>query len=125
MFSLTQLFELFNKPSCLHEKITPNMHSGYCPDCGEYVENQWFMTRCKCCGVKHKSLSIRGKITPQQKFCKNCGSNNFEVEKLEKINFIDIHYAVVLKKIIDNKKKTFIQSWVEQELAPKLLTGNC
>jgi len=126
MFSLFQLFELFNKPSCTHEKITPDMLAGYCPDCGEYVENQWFLTRCTCCGIKQKTIFLRGKISSENKFCKNCGSNYFGIEKLNKITFIDIHYAAILKQVIDNRKKSVIQTWVENEpFAPKLLTGCC
>lgn len=120
------LFELFNKPSCLHEKITPDMFAGYCPDCGEYVENHWYMTRCTCCGIKQKTVFLRGNISPETKYCRNCGSNAFSTEKINKINFVDIHYAVILKQVIDNKKRNFIQTWVESEyFAPKLLTGCC
>lgn len=119
------MFYFFKQPLCPHEKITPNMFAGYCPDCGEYVENQWFLTRCNCCGIKQKSVYLKGKVSSESKYCKNCGSNNFAIEKIAKINLVDINYAVILKQVIDNKKKSFIQTWIEHELAPKLLTCGC
>ena len=106
---------------CKHENILPNVEAGYCPDCGEYVENHWYLTRCGCCGIKHKTIVIKDKISACSKYCKNCGSNKFIVEKLKKINFVNIHYAVVLKKIIKNKNPYFVQSWVEEEEALKLI----
>ena len=112
-----------NYNECLHENITPDMDCGYCPDCGKYVENQWFITRCSCCGIKQKAIVLKGKVSAGVKFCKNCGNSSFVVEKLSKINFVDIHYAALIKQIIKNKRPNFIQSWVEPEAAPpKLLT---
>lgn len=98
---------------CAHEKITPNMDAGYCPDCGEYIENRWFITRCNCCGVKQKTIIVKDKISTNTKYCINCGSNHFVVQELDKINCIDINYAIVLKQIIKDKKTFFTQSWVE------------
>ena len=83
---LTNLFKF--KKSCNHDKITPDMESGYCPDCGKLVQNEWYITRCACCGVKLKTIVRGGEIFPQNHFCTNCGSQDFVVEKLSKINFI-------------------------------------
>lgn len=107
---------LFGQPKeCFHNKITPDIQGGYCPDCGEYIENQWFLTRCSCCGIKHQTIILKGEIKPSEKFCKNCGSGNYEVIKLQKINFVDIHYAIVVKKIVENSKGNFFQTWIEKE----------
>lgn len=100
---------------CAHSKITPDVESGYCPDCGEYIENHWFLSRCACCGIKQKTTIIKGKISTSTKFCRNCGSSSFLVEKITKINFIDIDYAVVIKNISTNYKTTYTQSWVGQK----------
>jgi len=117
---------LSKQEECSHEKITPDVESGYCPDCGEYVENQWFLSRCACCGIKQKTIIIKNKISTSTKFCRNCGNNSFIVEKINKINFIDINYAVVIKNIFSNKKTSFTQSWAEPKEIKQLkfLTNN-
>lgn len=105
------------KPTCSHEKITPYLGAGYCPDCGKYVENHWYMTRCSCCGVKQKTLVRNGKVVASAKFCRNCGSSLFKVEKLNEIDIVNINYATVLKQVIKSKKQNFIQTWVENNYA--------
>jgi len=104
--------ELFNR-ECKHEKFPADRDIGYCPDCGELIENQWFITRCACCGVKHKAIYKQGKVVPVDKFCENCGSKEFVAERINKINFIDINYAVVVKTVISNEVQSFTQSWVD------------
>ena len=118
---LTNLFKF--KKVCNHEKITPDMECGYCPDCGKFIQNEWYITRCKCCGVKLKSMIRNGEVFPQNHYCANCGSNDFKVEKLEKINFIDINFAVLNKKVLsDELKFDTIQCWQERKSEqPKLL----
>ena len=82
------------KRKCNHDLITPDMESGYCPECGEFIENQWYITRCACCGLKLRTTQRGNSIEPQNTYCSNCGSTEFKVIKLEKINFIDINFAV-------------------------------
>lgn len=110
---------------CKHEKFPPDKEVGYCPDCGEMIENQWFIMRCACCGVKHKAIFKNGEIIPAAKFCDNCGTKNFVIERVNKINFIDINYAVLVKTVIPNAMKEFTQSWCEAKetssYRPKLL----
>lgn len=101
---------------CTHDKITPERQSGYCPDCGEYVENLWYITRCQCCGVKQRTRVIKGKVESDEKFCRNCGSSSFLIEELNKIDVVNINYAVVIKKTKE-RRKGFIQSWVEESAA--------
>ncbi len=121
------LLKFFIKAQCLHEQINPDTDAAYCPDCGEYVQNHWFITRCSCCGVKQKTILLKGKISADAKFCKNCGNNIFSVEKLKKINLVDINYAVVIKQIIKGIRPTWTQTWAEPKndipikLVPDLL----
>lgn len=109
------LFEyLFNrKRECLHSKIPLDVDCAYCPDCGELVENRWFILRCSCCGARVPATIYNGKIVAVNKHCTNCGCNDFLVEELEKVNFINVGYAVVLKKAVHQDEIKFTQSWVE------------
>ena len=118
------LMEFF-KTECKHEHVPADRDFGYCPDCGELIENQWFIVRCACCGVKHKAIYKNGKVVPLEKFCDNCGSREFVVERIDKINFIDINYAVLVKTVISNDLQPFTQTWVDiketSNYRPKLL----
>ena len=119
---LTNLFKF--KRVCTHEKITPDMEKGYCPDCGKLIENEWYISRCACCGVKLKTMAKGNDVLPQNHYCTNCGSSEYSIEKLEKINFIDINFAVLIKKEIVYPTNTFstTQCWQEKTIEqPKLL----
>ena len=108
------MFEFLWKPSCKHDKITPNMISGYCPDCGEYVENHWYITRCECCGIKQRTLFRNGRVVTDAKFCRNCGSDSFKTEELEHLDIVNINYAVVQKQVRETERQSFIQTWIER-----------
>ena len=101
------------KSECKHERFSADKDIGYCPDCGELIENQWYIMRCSCCGVKHRAIVKNGKLVPLDKFCENCGGRDFIVERVDKINFVDINYAVLVKAVITNDIKPFTQSWVD------------
>ena len=118
---LTNLFKL--KRNCNHDKITPDMEGGYCPDCGKFISNEWYMTRCACCGVRLKSIIRNGEVFPQNHYCTNCGSKEYVVEKVESVNFININYTVLQKKIVEDDFKTNVtQCWQEKNNGqPKLL----
>ena len=76
---LTNLFNF--KKTCNHEKINPDLDFGYCPDCGKLVKNEWYVTRCSCCGVKMRAIIKGEEILPQNNFCINCGCHDFYIEK--------------------------------------------
>ena len=109
--------------SCSHDKFTPEKDIGYCPDCGELIENRWFIMRCACCGVKIKAVLKNGAVLANEKFCHNCGCKNFVAERIDKINFIDINYAVLVKTVIPNEIKPYTQTWadVKENCTHKLL----
>lgn len=119
------LFDFFNfTHKCNHEHIAIDVPYVYCPDCGELIENEWFITRCACCGIKQKAIIKNGEIIPEDKFCRNCGGHEYIVEKLEKINFIDINYAVLLKSVVQEapEMEDVTQCWEERTTnIPKLL----
>lgn len=108
------MLELLFKTSCKHDKVTLSIKAGYCPDCGDYVENRWYISRCNCCGLKQKSHIRFGKIVTDEKFCKNCGSNAFIYEELNNLDIVNVQYAVSLKNVIAVKRNSFIQTWIDQ-----------
>ena len=121
---ITSLFNYFFSKKCFHDKISPNLELAYCPDCGKLIKNEWYITRCACCGVKIRAMHKNGEIMSQDNFCSNCGSQEYVVEQLDKINFIDINYAVLVKKEIekDYKHVNTTQCWQERtNEQPKLL----
>ncbi|MBQ7450755.1 hypothetical protein IJS77_04995 [bacterium] len=110
------ILDLFLKKKCSHSKVPPQVEAGYCPDCGEYVENHWFLVRCKHCKIKRKSHLLGENVVPDTKFCPNCGGFLYEVEKLEKINFIDINFAALKREVVKIVKKFApATTWVEEE----------
>ena len=117
----TNIFNL--KKRCNHERVTPDMECGYCPDCGKYIKNEWYITRCSCCGVKLKTASRNGGIIPQYNYCTNCGGKEYKIEKLDRINFIDINFAVLIKQEVQNDiRVNTTQCWQERtNVQPKLL----
>lgn len=122
--TILELFK-FNKV-CQHSKIRPDVDFAYCPDCGELIENQWYLVRCDCCGVKIKAIIKNGEIIPEKNYCHNCGTREYVIERINKINFIDISYAVLVKAKVSHNFTNFTQSWVENDFRtsnyrPKLL----
>ncbi len=118
------LMEFFKSTkNCSHSKVRPDVDFAYCPDCGELIENQWYLVRCACCGVKLKGMIKNGEIVPEKHFCHNCGTRDYVVERIDKINFIDISYAVLIKAVVQNDDVSYTQSWVSrtQNYKPKLL----
>jgi len=119
------ILEFFNKnKTCSHSQVKPDVDYAYCPDCGELIENQWYLISCACCGVKLKGFLKNGEILPEKHFCHNCGTKDYVIERINKINFIDISYAVLVKAVVPNDEYSYIQSWVDAKTSyckPKLL----
>ena len=111
--TIMELFK-FNK-TCEHSKVCPEVDFAYCPDCGELIENRWFLIRCACCGVKLRGVIKNGKIIPEKRFCHNCGCKDYILERINTINFIDISYAVLVKSVVQTNAERFTQSWVETD----------
>ncbi len=111
--TILELFK-FNRV-CQHSKVRPDVDFAYCSDCGELIENQWYLVRCACCGVKIKGIIKNGEIVPEKNFCHNCGTKDYVIERINKINFIDISYAVLVKAVVTHNFTNFTQSWVEND----------
>ena len=107
-----QWSNIFNpNKKCTHPKISPTEDIGYCPDCGELIENRWYLVRCSCCGVKEAATIRNGEIVPEKKFCHNCGSKGYTIERIEKIDCTNINYAVLVQEIVKNEITEYTQSW--------------
>ncbi|MBO6087786.1 hypothetical protein J6P92_05510 [bacterium] len=109
---------------CNHTHVSPEVDFAYCPDCGELIENQWYLVRCACCGVKLRGMVRNGEIVPEKHFCHNCGTREYVVERINKINFVDISYAVLIKSVVQNEDIDITQSWVDfktPNYRPKLI----
>ena len=117
-------YSFLNEQKCTHVNVFAGAECGYCPDCGEFIENKWYICRCSCCNIKRKSIIHFNKVIPESKYCTNCGAKEFYTEQLPSINFINIHFAV-LKKEIHQPHIRFakIQSWAtnNQEALQRLL----
>ena len=121
-----QWSELFNfNKKCQHNKVPLDTDIGYCPDCGELIENHWYITRCGCCGVKERATIRNGEVVPEAEFCPNCGGKAYKIEEIEKIDCININYAIVVSEIVKNEINEYTQSWVDamqtSNYTPKLL----
>ncbi|MBP3820185.1 zinc ribbon domain-containing protein [bacterium] len=114
----------FNK-KCNHDKVPIEQDFYYCPDCGQLIENQWYLVRCSSCGLKIPATIKHGEIIPIENFCHNCGGNSYTVERLNKIDCININYAVLIKAVANNEINEYSQSWIETiqtaNMLPKLL----
>lgn len=120
---LTRIFLPSFTPKCAHDKVRPDIEQAYCPDCGKLIRNEWYITRCSCCGIKMKAMIKNGQIVPQEHFCSNCGGEDFIAEKVERINFIDINFAALIKTEVEEERfcdttKCWQERTTEQ---PKLL----
>ena len=117
------ILTLLGIKKCTHERMSFNVDCGYCPDCGEYVENRWYLVRCSCCGVKRVAITRGNEILPKEHFCKNCGETAYYIEELKRLNIIDINYATVLRISPKPLKQNFAQAWVQETPEQKLLCG--
>lgn len=101
---------------CQHEKVVADSEGAYCPDCGAYVENKWYLARCSCCNIKRVSYSKFNKVKPASKYCPNCGSKGFYLEEIKNINFIDVHFAVLKKEASSGIEPALrSQIWVDEK----------
>lgn len=98
---------------CMHDKVPLDCDYSYCPDCGELIENRWYLVRCKSCGLKEAATVKNGEILPVDNFCHNCGGKEFYVERLDKIDCININYAVLVKTIVKNEINEYSQCWTD------------
>lgn len=108
---LSEIFNLNHK--CQHNHVPIDADIYYCPDCGELIQNRWYITRCSCCGTKEKATIRNGEIMPVEKFCHNCGNRDYIIEQIEKIDCININYAILQRVVLNNEINEYTQSWID------------
>ena len=111
MFDLTKIFN-----ECKHEKVSYFVKASYCPDCGQYIENKYYIVRCACCGIKRLGVLKGDKIVPEYAFCHNCGEEKYRIEELTAPNFFDLDYMIIkkeVKHITPCRIRPTTQVWVE------------
>ena len=112
------LFAFFSKQNkCSHKNALLYSNEGYCPDCGEYLVKNYYLVRCSRCDIKREAKLFWGEITPQNKYCENCGASEYYIEQLDKINFIDAKYAIFIKEIANEYQTLHPETtvWVDDE----------
>ncbi len=112
-----QLKEIIkNLFKCRHIGALLYSNEGYCPRCGKYLKKSYYIVRCSHCQIKRTAKKEFGNIIPEDKFCTNCGESDFYIEKYEKLNFVDINYAIEVKEEIIQEQKNFdFEIWVENK----------
>ena len=106
---------LKQKNECKHTRVPIDVEEAYCPDCGALIKNQWYLVRCCCCNIKRTAHTEYNKIKPNSKFCPNCGCDEFYIEELDNLTFIDVNYAILKKIVIPRKSYATRQIWIEKE----------
>lgn len=112
------LFKILkNKTKCSHKNALINSDEGYCPDCGQYLVKNYYIVRCAKCDIKREGKLSWGEILPLEKYCSNCGSNDYYIEQIDKVNFIDAKYAIYLKEIASEYHTLHpeVQVWVDKD----------
>ena len=115
-----------NKTKCTHKNALLTTDEGYCPDCGQYLIKNYYLIRCSRCDIKREAKLSWGEISPTQKFCSNSGEEDYYIERLDKINFIDAKYAIYIKEIANDMHTLHpeAQIWVEDNDKIKQLAMN-
>ncbi|MDO5437556.1 MAG: hypothetical protein Q4F80_05105 [bacterium] len=110
------MFKKFIKEifKCRHKNAILYSNEGYCPDCGKYLKKTYYIVRCACCDIKRHAKKNFDVIAPVEKFCTNCGCHDYIIEKYEKLNLVDINYAIEVKEAIENEGAiNEIEIWID------------
>ena len=122
------LISLIKKQTkCSHKNALLYTDSGYCPDCGQYLIKNYYLIRCSRCEIKREAKHYWGEVAPVEKYCSNCGCDEFYIEKLDSVNFIDAKYAIYLKEIANEMQILHpeTQVWVDEgDGSIKQITSN-
>ena len=118
------IFKLIKKHfKCTHKNALRYTNEGYCPDCGAYLKKNYYIVRCARCDIKKQAHIVFGDIEPDETFCSNCGSREYYIEKIDKVNFVDASFAIYLKEPANPMEAhADTQIWVEENEKIKQIT---
>ncbi len=97
--AVNAFFQNLITPSCEHRRA--NLSARFCPDCGYKVKLVWVMIKCRSCQARRvpdKSV-VLGAVRPLEKFCRHCGSTDYQIVKKDRIDAYELMYCVSLKEI--------------------------
>ena len=111
---LISFFKKQNK--CNHKNALIHANEGYCPDCGQYLVKNYYLIRCSRCEIKRNAKLYWDEIIPTSKYCSNCGCEEYYIEKIDNINFVDAQYALYIKEIANEIQDLHpeTQIWVDE-----------
>jgi len=112
---LEMLLSILKLNFCTHSHVETNKAFSYCPDCGKLIHINWYVIRCACCGKKRIGIIKYGRPVPVAHFCTNCGSEEYEIEKIDNLNYFNMNYAVAKKEEEDiYPTKEVTETWVDE-----------
>ena len=101
--------------ACSHPNVETNKVLSYCPDCGKLIHINWYIIRCKCCGKKRIGILRGNKAIPIARYCTNCGTEEYIVEKINSLNYFDMNYAIAKKEEeVVTPPQNCTESWVDE-----------
>lgn len=109
------ILKILNFNRCTHPNVETATTLSYCPDCGKLIRINWYVVKCSCCGKKRIGIIRGNEIIPIAKFCTNCGTSEYEIEKIDSFNYFNMNYAIA-KKEEENiiEKPEITESWVDE-----------
>lgn len=84
-------------------KLTGNKYI-YCKDLLD-KGNYWIILRCSKCKTKSIPIISNERILSANKYCRYCGSEDYYIEKKDKIERIDTIYALFSQDLIEVKEE--------------------
>ena len=113
---IDNILKIFGVKTCNHPNVETNKVLSYCPDCGKLIHINWYVIKCRCCGKKRIGILRGNKVVPLARFCTNCGTEDYIVEKIENLNYFNMNYAIA-KKEEENipYQHSYTETWVDEK----------
>lgn len=138
--ALTNFLSIFSVVQiCRHNNFDPlSVNDQYCPDCGKHISVDWYIVHCANCDTRRSGFHLFGKFLPNDRFCKKCGCEAFDLEIKKELGFLDYRYACYKINELDDMltpqhfRESHGYAWVEEPSSspmhtletPKLLALN-
>ena len=110
------ILKFFGVKTCSHPNVETNKVLSYCPDCGKLIRINWYIIRCKCCGKKRIGILRGNKVIPLARFCTNCGTEEYIIEKIENLNYFNMNYAIAKKEEESIPyQHNYTETWIDEK----------